>query len=476
MKLPNFKTKIVATLGPASDNERTLAAIARSGLSVVRLNMSHGSLESHADNISLIRRVSKILDRPLSILMDLPGPKIRLGKLAQEPISLKRGEEIIFTTRQDEGSERILPVDFKKLPQSVSPGGSIYLNDGFIHLKVLSVRGTQVRCRVLVGGQTRSRKGMNLPGARVLAGAITSQDLKFVEFGLKHGVGIFGVSFVEDAEDIRRLRRHCRRLGREIYAIAKIERPEAVTNLDEILAEADGVMVARGDLGVEIPIHQVPVVQKEIIRKANVAGRPVITATQMLLSMTDSIRPTRAEAADVANAIMDGTDAVMLSEETAVGKYPVRAVATMAAIAQQAEGHREQGLSASEVEKALISGKAGGGLAVEDAISLAAVQLQEALGLECILAPSRTGSTPRRISRLKPKSWVLGFAEDPSVREFLQFSYGVYPANLPGPSAGDVRAMRKKAIEYGAAREGGKMLLVEGSSRGMTDSLRVIGR
>lgn len=474
MKLPGQKTKIVATLGPASANERTLAAMARAGLSVVRLNMSHGSLESHAQNIRLVRRVAERLKKPLSILMDLPGPKIRLGKLAQEPISLKRGEEIVFTTRSREAGQGVIPVDFKRLPQSVKPGGLIYLNDGFIQLKVLSVRGPQVRCRVLVGGQTRSRKGMNLPGSKVLAGAVTKRDLEFVDFGLKHGVVIFGVSFVEDAEDIRRLKSHCRRSGNTVYAVAKIERPEAVANLGGILKEADAVMVARGDLGVEIPIHRVPVVQKEIVRQANVAGRPVITATQMLLSMVDSIRPTRAEAADVANAIMDGTDAVMLSEETAVGRYPVRAVAMMAAIARDAEGHREQGLSAGEVEAALREAAGHDGISIEDAVSLAAVEMQKSLDIGCILAPTRTGSTPRRISRLKPKAWVLGLSASPEIREFMQLSYGVHPVRFQTRKTGGVSEMANDAVRLGAVRKGRRVLLAEGSAGGTTDILRVI--
>ncbi len=471
MKLPDIKTKIVATLGPASANERTLAAMARAGLSIVRLNMSHGSLEGHSDNIRLVRRVSQKLGKPLAILMDLPGPKIRLGRLVKEPTVLKRGEEVAFTTRGDEAAEAVLPVDFKALPRCVRPGGYIYLNDGFIQLKVLAVRGTRVKCRVVIGGQTRTRKGINLPGARVLSHAVTRDDQKFVEFGLKQGVSIFGVSFVADGEDIRRLKRFAANLGKSVYAVAKIERPEAVANLDGILAEADGVMVARGDLGVEIPVQRVPVVQKEIIRKANVAGRPAITATQMLLSMVDSIRPTRAEAADVANAIMDGTDAVMLSEETAVGKYPARAVAMMAAIARDAEGHREQGLSASEVEEALLSRP---GLNTEDAVSLAALRLQERLGLGWILAPTRTGNTPRRISRFKPNAWVLGLSDDPRNREFMQFSYGVHPVAAPRGEWGEERYLKNLAISLRSGRKGQRMLLVQGSARGLTDTLRVI--
>lgn len=471
MIFPNQKTKIVATLGPSSANERTLTAMVRAGLSVVRLNMSHGSLEGHAQNIKLVRRVAQKLNVPLAILMDLPGPKIRLGKLTKDPIVLKCGEDVVFTTRSDEAAEEILPVDFKPLPKSVRPGGLIYLNDGFIQLKVLSVRGHQVKCRVLVGGQTRSRKGMNLPGARVLSDAVTREDLRFVEFGLKHGVSIFGVSFVADGEDIRRLKRFAANLGKSVYAVAKIERPEAVANLDEILNAADGVMVARGDLGVEIPIHRVPVVQKEIIRKANVAGRPVITATQMLLSMVDSIRPTRAEAADVANAIMDGTDAVMLSEETAVGKYPAKAVEMMRAIALQAEGHREQGLSASEVEEALLSRP---GLGTEEAVTLAAVRMQESLGIRCVLSPTLTGSTPRRLSRLKPSAWVLGVSDDPRTLEFMQFSYGVHPVEAPRGKLGETTGMMKLAVRLGAARKGQRMLLVQGSARGRTDTLRVV--
>jgi len=471
--IPKCKTKIVATLGPSSADEATLAAMARAGLGVVRLNMSHGSLEEHAGNIRLVRRVSERLGIPLSILMDLPGPKIRLGKLAIEPVTLKRGEEVVFTTRVREAGQGMMPVDFKRLPGSVRPGGYIYLNDGFIQLKVLWSRGAHVKCRVLVGGQTRSRKGMNLPGAKVLAGAVTSRDLEFVDFGIKHGVSIFGISFVEGAEDIRRLRRHCSAAGKRVYTVAKIERPEAVANLDGILRETDAVMVARGDLGVEIPIHRVPVVQKDIVRRANVAGRPVITATQMLLSMVESIRPTRAEAADVANAIMDGTDAVMLSEETAVGKYPAKAVAMMADIARDAEGHREQGLSAGEVEAALAETAGRGELSTEDAVSLAAVDLQKSLGADVILAPTRTGSTPRRISRLKPRAWVLGMAENQSVREFMQFSYGVLPGR-PLKSGKDYYSGRVSKLM--GNRGSKKVLLVEGSTGGTTDTLKVVGQ
>jgi len=471
MKLPLNKTKIVATLGPASADERILSAMVRAGVDVVRLNMSHGSLESHAQNIHLVRRVAERLERPLAILMDLPGPKIRLGKLIKEPVVLKRGDEVVFATRSHEAAQGVLPVDFKALPKCVKPGGYIYLNDGFIQLKVIWVRDHQVKCRVLVGGQTRSRKGMNLPGARVLSDAVTKEDLKFVEFGLKHGVNIFGVSFVADAEDIRRLKRFAAGRGKMVYTVAKIERPEAVARLDEILKETDAVMVARGDLGVEIPIHQVPVVQKEIIRKANIAGRPVVTATQMLLSMVDSIRPTRAEAADVANAIMDGTDAVMLSEETAVGRYPVRAVAMMAAIAKNAEGHREQSLSASEVEEALLSQPGPAGISTEDAISLAAVQMQENLNLGFILALTRMGSTPKRVSRFKPRAWIMGFSDRPEVREFMNLSYGVYPFDWENSrEEAAISWMKKNKF----LRRGQRAVLISGSAPGMTDILKVI--
>lgn len=473
MRLPLNKTKIVATLGPASADERSLAAMVRAGLSVVRLNMSHGSLESHAQNIRLVRQVSQSLKRPLAILMDLPGPKIRLGKLVKEPLILKRGEQVTFTTRSQEAADDVLPVDFKPLPRCVRPGGHIYLNDGFIQLKVLSVRGHQVRCRVLVGGPTRSRKGMNLPGASVLSDAVTREDLKFVEFGLKHGVCIFGVSFVADGEDIRRLKRFASRMGKSVYAVAKIERPEAVAKLDEILQEADALMVARGDLGVEIPIHQVPVVQKEIIRKANVAGRPVITATQMLLSMVDSIRPTRAEAADVANAIMDGTDAVMLSEETAVGKHPARAVAMMAAIASQAEGHREQRLSASEVEDELKQRGDKETQSREDAISLAVFNMVRSQPIRYVLAPTRTGNTPRRISRFKLGSWILSFTSSPQVCESLGLSYGVHPFLVKKQAELKQEHLVRQIRSRGFVGKNDMALITQGSLGG-TDTIKVI--
>lgn len=334
MKSEHPKTTIVCTIGPASRSEEKLSQLMRAGMGMARLNFAHGTLAQHTTDIKRIREVAKREKTQCSILIDLPGPKIRVGKLKHEPLHLRKGHVVYLTSRKIlRLFHESIPVDYPQLAQSVKKGSLIYLNDGFILLKVEEVRTSLIKCEVVVGGSLLSYKGLNIPDGKLFVEPVTEQDLRFVDFGLEQGIDLFGVSFMEKAEDILKVKAYARKNGRKIHTVAKIERAEAVQNLDKILKVTDMVMVARGDLGVQIPLEEVPLVQKLIIQKARHRGVPVITATQMLESMVHNVRPTRAEVSDVANAILDGTTAVMLSEETAIGEYPVETVEMMAKIA-----------------------------------------------------------------------------------------------------------------------------------------------
>jgi pyruvate kinase len=341
LKLPFHKTKIVCTIGPASCSLSKLEGMIENGMNVARLNFSHGEFKEHAENIRNIRTAASKARCMVSIIIDLPGVKMRIGLLKNDSVVLKKGAEVVLTTRNVLGTDRLIPVEYKQLPRSVSKAKIIFLNDGFIQLKVEKVSRREVFCKVLIGGKLLSHKGLNLPGVKLNINPITKKDLTIVDFGLKHGVNIFGLSFVEKPKDIIKVREFARKKGFPVYLVAKIERQGAIENFDKILEAADAVMIARGDLGVEISIEEMPGVQKRLIQKANIMGRPVITATQMLESMTQNVRPTRAEVNDVANAILDGTDAIMLSQETAIGDYPIETVRMMAKISVTTENQRD---------------------------------------------------------------------------------------------------------------------------------------
>src|SRR4030095_7298831 len=338
--LPAHKTKIVATIGPASESPEMLARLIRAGLDVARLNFSHGNPAKHAEVIQRIRDAARETGRRVAIMADLPGPKLRLGKIDPEPIQLLPGARFTLTNEDIVGDSQRAATTFERLPRVVKPCDKIFLNDGLVQLVVERVLGHDVECTVLVGGELRSRKGVNLPGIDLGISAFTEHDRACLEFALQVGVDAVSQSFVERADDIETVRAAARKMGAQPFIIAKIERSDALGHFDEILTAADGIMVARGDLGVEVPIEEIAHTQKQLIARANLAGRPVITATQMLESMVASRLPTRAEATDVANAILDGTDCVMLSGESAMGKFPEEAVAMLAKIAAYTENHR----------------------------------------------------------------------------------------------------------------------------------------
>ena len=475
--LPRHKTKIVCTIGPASRSAAVLRKMVEGGMNVARLNFSHGTFEEHRRDIQRIRSAAKQADRPVLILVDLPGPKIRIGKLHHEPLELKKGATVTLTTEDIVGTVSRIPVSYKRLPESVSRGNIIYLNDGFLQLRVKKKSATEVKCGVLVGGPLLSYKGLNLPKAKLFIDAVTEKDLEVTDFGLKERITTFCISFVEKAEDILRIKEFARKRGKSIKVVAKIERVEAVNNIDEILEVADAIMVARGDLGVQIPIEEVPGVQKKLIRKANLLGRPVITATQMLESMTENIRPTRAEATDVANAILDGTDAVMLSEETAIGRYPVEALKTMVRIARSIESQRGDFSTSRELETLVRSSPSRRNRVIGDVVSLNVIEATRALNTRLILTPTNTGNAPRRISRFKPDCWILAFSNDESTCKFLVLSSGVYPFLIKRKPARWDDLIKKFIRSKKLARKGDKVVLAEAAAPGLhgdIDSLRII--
>jgi len=432
MTLPAHKTKIVCTIGPASRSENLLERLMLHGMNVARLNFAHGTLQGHKEDIQRIRTVAARLERHCLIMADLPGPKIRIGNLLKEPLLLEKGNEVVLTVKDEVGTATQIPVEYDRLPESVTSGDLIFLNDGFIQLRVEKVSGEDVFCRTVIGGPLLSHKGLSIPGVKIVADAVSETDLDFVAFALKQGVDAFGVSFAETAEDILKVKRFAQAKGQSAYVVAKIERAEAINNFDGILSEADAIMIARGDLGVQIPLQDVPAVQKKLIRKANLLGRPVITATQMLVSMTENIRPTRAEVSDVANAILDGTDAVMLSEETAIGRYPVEAVEMIGKIAISTEREKKTIRALADLTAYFRAAAGSGNAAVEDVVTLNAVESAGALNVRYILTRTQGRTGPCLISRFKPDCWILAHGGDEKTNNFLALSYGVQPVNLDG--------------------------------------------
>lgn len=419
------KTKIVATLGPATSEPAMIEKLVDSGMDVARLNFSHGNAEEHRHNINQVRATAKRLDRAVACLQDLSGPKIRTGKIEQEGgVALEAGAKFTVTINDVPGNAELVSTTYKHLPRDVSKGDKIVLDDGRIGLMVENVSDEEIVTQVIHGGILKSSKGINLPGVSVSTPSLTDKDRKDALVGLEMDVDFMAMSFVQRKEDIQELRQHLRDNGREdLHIIAKIERPQAVENLSEILSVADGVMVARGDLGVELPPETVPTIQKKIIREANQRGTPVITATQMLESMVHDPVPTRAEASDVANAILDGTDALMLSAETATGAYPLEAVQTMGRIAEHIEMH----FGSEPSRRRTADFPLMDGSDVARAVALAARRAAEEVDARYIVAFTESGSTVRLVSHSRPKSHILGFTPSDRVYRRLAMRWGVTP-------------------------------------------------
>jgi pyruvate kinase len=418
------KTKIVATIGPASNTRPVLEKMILAGMNVARLNFSHGSYEDHSNNISLIRSLSREMKRPVAILLDLQGPKIRTGKLKNgEPVLLKRNEKIRITTKKIAGSAERVSTTYDNLVRDVKKGETLLLDDGLIELRVLSKAKDSISCKIINGGMLKENKGINLPGVKVSAPSLTAKDKKDLNFGIQAGVDYFALSFVRAAEDLTLIKNIMKKQGADIPVIAKIEKPEAVDNLDEILKVANGIMVARGDLGVEMKPEKVPTIQKHIIHQAIKANKPVITATQMLETMSENPVPTRAEASDVANAIYDGTDAVMLSGETASGKYPVKAVAMMSRIAQEAEKspfifyNRKHGKDPENM--------------VAHAVAQSAVNILHEVDAKAIAVFSVSGSTAKLVSKHRPSKLTFAFTPSTDIYNRLALVWGVIPLYVP---------------------------------------------
>ena len=417
------KTKIVATLGPASREPAILEALIEAGMNVARLNCSHGTHEEHAATIADLRRVAGRKHTPIAILLDLQGPKIRTGKLkGDKAVELKAGEVFVITTAECSGDAHKVSTSYEALPGDVRPGDRILLSDGLMEVRVVKVVDQEVITEVVSGGMLRNHQGINLPGVALSAPALTGKDREDLAFALAQDVDLVTLSFVRHAADIREIKSIISAAGKNTPIVAKIERAEALEELPEILAEVDIVMVARGDLGVELPPEQVPILQKQLIEAANEAGRPVITATQMLESMTYSPRPTRAEASDVANAIIDGSDAVMLSGESAVGRYPVETVAMMARIAEVAEASERHGDLVSSRRWSIERGKSA-----PPAIAAAAATIVKQLPIAAICVFTLSGNTARLISQQRPKAPIFAFTSDQYTWRRMNLMWGVIP-------------------------------------------------
>ena len=447
------RTKIVCTIGPASASDKILEGLFRAGMNVARLNFSHGDHAFHRRLIRKIRQLERKLDCPVAILQDLPGPKIRIGAVAGERVRLQNKQPFALTTKKILGTESAVSVNFAGLTRAVKKGDPILLGDGEIELEAVQVGKHEIKCRIIVGGMLGSHKGIHFPRSSLDIRALTRDDKKDLAFGIKEKVDMIALSFVRNPEDIVYARREVRKRGSSMPIIAKIEKHEALDHLDGILQNVDGIMVARGDLGLEIAQERIPAMQKMMIREANHLGKPVITATQMLRSMVWNPRPTRAEVADIANAILDGTDALMLSEETAAGEYPLEAVKVMAQVAEETESILEPRQRFTGLKKT-----------VPEAISVGAISLARDLHVKAFLIPTTSGSTARLIARYRPQQPIIAVSPEPQTVKMLCLVWGVSPVPIRGFSSTDemVRSLQKKALELGLVKRGDLVAITAG--------------
>src|ERR687892_1471760 len=447
------RTKIVCTIGPVSSSDKMLEGLIRAGMNVARLNFSHGDYTFPRRIIRKIRQLERKLDLPVAILQDLPGPKTRTGAIAGDRVRLPTRRPFVLTTRKILGTELAVSVSLPGLNRVVKKGDPILLGDGEIELEALQVSKQEVKCRIIVGGILGSHKGIHFPRGSLNIRALTDDDKEDLAFGIEEKVDMIALSFVRNSQDILYARREIQNRGATMPIIAKIEKHEALDGLGGILENVEGIMVARGDLGLEIAQERIPAMQKRMIREANHLGKPVITATQMLRSMVWNPRPTRAEVADIANAILDGTDALMLSEESAAGDYPVEAVRTMVQVAEETEQILEPRYQFVGQKKS-----------VPEAISFAAVSLARDLHVEAFLIPTSSGSTARMIARYRPQHPIIAISPDQQTVKTLCLVWGVYPVAVHGFQSTDVmlRIAQKKAVQLGFVKRGDLVAITAG--------------
>jgi pyruvate kinase len=465
------KTKIVCTIGPVSETEEMLKHLISAGMNVARLNFSHGDYAEHGARISRIKRVREELGLPVAILLDTKGPEIRTGDFKSQEVFLKEGQEFTLTTRDILGDHSICSISYKGLPDDVKSGDIILIDDGLVELEVQEVvNGEDIRCTVLNNGVVKKHKGINVPGIRINMPPITEKDKADIEFGIQSGIDFIAASFVRTAEDVMAIREVLKQNQAEhIQIISKIENREGINNINDIIGISDGIMVARGDLGVEVPAEELPLIQKEIIRKCNKVGKPVITATQMLDSMIRNPRPTRAEVTDIANAILDGTDAIMLSGETAAGKYPLESVETMSQIARKTE-------EAIDYVKLLLDRNRETEATVTDAISHATCNIAMSLDASAILTATSSGHTARMVSKFRPKQPIIATTTDERVRRRLCLSWGVYSVLLHSVESTDdlIDKSVSKSLEHGRVKEGDLVVITAGIPVGVGGTTNLI--
>ncbi|WP_414753604.1 pyruvate kinase [Anabaena sp. CCY 9910] len=463
------RTKIICTVGPATSAPERLEALVEAGMNVARLNFSHGAYDFHAQTAQYLRQISADRQKPVAIMQDLCGPKIRLGTLPPEGLTVEAGQEVTFVLQEKGNSLDELPLPLPTLFAMVRPGEPILINDGRVKLIVTDRDADHIRAIAKIGGLLSTRKGVNLPATRLPVSSITEKDLQDLRFGIELGVDWVAVSFVRSPYDLEPAQRMIEAAGKTIRVIAKIERPEAVEQIDSIIDVADAIMIARGDLGVEMPIHEVPLIQKDIIRRCNQAGKPVITATQMLESMISAPDPTRAEATDVANSILDGTDAVMLSGETAVGQYPVAAVQTMHDIATTTEKSLQEG------SKNCLSHEAGG-LSVTESVAEAVCRIAYETGAKAILCNTTSGSTAKLVSKYRPTTPIFALTPDETAYHQLALSWGVEPLLTPPVHNAEEMFMNliNTAVRTGLVHEGDKVVITSGVPIGKSGTTSLI--
>ncbi|MEM6785754.1 MAG: pyruvate kinase [Bacteroidota bacterium] len=468
------RTKIVCTLGPSTEQREIIRALIAAGMDVARMNFSHGTHDEHRRRIEMVRDEARRAGRVIPILQDLQGPKIRVGKMDGGGVLLHEGQSFILTSEPVEvGTKERATVSYDGLAADVNIGGTILMDDGNIELCIVDVDGKDVKTEVVVGGPLRSRKGVNLPHIRSSTPSLTEKDLTDLEFGLENDVDLIALSFVRTQSDVQDLLRRIQASGKNVSVVSKIEKPEAVEDFDNILEQTDAVMVARGDLGIEMPMQRVPIVQKQIIRKCLRAAKPVITATQMLESMMENPRPTRAEASDVANAVIDGSDAVMLSGETAAGKYPVRAVEAMAEIIRSVEGSRRM-LGGQEAAREVSSNAHR----ITQAVSFTAARLAEEVEAVAIACLKHSGATARAIARHRPTVPLYAFTDSPRVVGQLALLWGTQAFPVPFQEHTDqgIATVHREILNRGLADRGDRIVITAGlplPAKGLTNMVHV---